>query len=131
MRKTAFGGAFAIVLCLTGGVTFAQQDVITRTILQKTDFPGGQYATVMASVSILANSTVARHTHPGVETAYVLAGESDLLVEGQPPRHLKPGDSFQIPANTLHALQSGPNPVTLIGTYVVDKDKPLASPAPK
>ena len=130
MLKTALGGGIAIALCVTGGMACAQE-VITRTVLQKADFPGSQYATVMASVGILASSTVARHTHPGVETAYVLEGESDLLVEGQPPRHLKPGDTFQIPANTPHGLESGPKPVKLIGTYMVEKDKPLASPAPK
>jgi quercetin dioxygenase-like cupin family protein len=72
-----------------------------------------------------------RHTHPGDEISYVLEGEADLLVDGQPPRHLAAGDSFVIPAGTVHdARNDGANPARVIGVYVVEKGKPLATPAP-
>jgi hypothetical protein len=63
---------------------------------------------------------VARHTHPGIESAYVLEGGFELPIQGQPTRTIKPGDGFQIPPETPHAGGI---------TYVVEKGKPLASPA--
>jgi quercetin dioxygenase-like cupin family protein len=43
---------------------------------------------------------------------------------------LKPGDSFQIPPNTPHAGgAAGTAKSRLVITYVVEKGKPLATPA--
>ena len=69
-----------------------------------------------------------KHTHPGVESAYILDGEADLIVEGQPDRKLQASDTFQIPAGTVHSLRNGPKATKLAITYTVEKDKPLASP---
>src|SRR5262249_28953320 len=46
---------------------------------------------------------VARHTHPGIESAYVLEGGLEVPIQGQPTRTIKPGDGFQIPPETPHA----------------------------
>jgi quercetin dioxygenase-like cupin family protein len=43
---------------------------------------------------------------------------------------MKAGDSFYIPANIPHAARSGPNGAKVLATYIVEKGKPLASPAP-
>jgi quercetin dioxygenase-like cupin family protein len=43
---------------------------------------------------------------------------------------LKAGDAFQVPANTPHAGgKPGTGKTRLIITYVVEKGKPLATPA--
>jgi len=43
---------------------------------------------------------------------------------------LKPGDAFQIPAGTPHAGgMPGTAKTRILITYVVEKGKPLASPA--
>jgi quercetin dioxygenase-like cupin family protein len=73
---------------------------------------------------------VARHTHPGVEITTCVSGEVDLQIEGQPARHIAAGDHFQVPAGTVHSLTVGAQPVVLIATFVVEKDKPMATPAP-
>ena len=79
----------------------------------------------------LSGGTAGRHTHPGIETGYILEGEADLLIDGKPPQHLKAGDSYQIPAGAVHdAKVSGDKALKVLGIYVVDKTKPLASPAP-
>ena len=105
---------------------------ITRTILQTTNYPGDQYQTVTAYVVIAPGGLAARHTHPGVEIGYVLEGEGDLMVAGQPVRHIKAGDSFMNGAEVPHAFQNtnGDKPTKILSTYVVDKNKPLASAAP-
>jgi quercetin dioxygenase-like cupin family protein len=58
-------------------------------------------------------------------------GEVQLLVDGQPPRVIKAGESFVVPAGTVHdAYNNGAVPTRLVGVYIVEKGKPLASPAP-
>jgi quercetin dioxygenase-like cupin family protein len=103
---------------------------VTRKILSQTDGPTPGYVTLLVEAEIEAGVAVARHTHPGVESAYVLEGGFELPIEGQPTRMLKPGDGFQVPPATPHA---GGKPGTaksrVLITYVVEKGKPLASPA--
>ena len=112
------------------GTALAQQGGIKRTPLQKIEFPDG-YNTVTGIAEVPAGGAAGRHTHPGIETGYVLEGEADLIVEGQPDKHLKAGDSYQIPAGVVHdAKTHGDKALKVLGIYVVDKTKPLASPAP-
>jgi quercetin dioxygenase-like cupin family protein len=125
--------AFAI-----GGVAFAQGQMapvaqtagLKRTVIQKFDVPAGDRETVVAVIEIPPNTDVARHTHPGPEVDYVLEGDLVLNVDGIGPKPYKAGDSFTIPQGTPHAAKSGPNGTKLVGTYIVEKGKPLATPAP-
>jgi quercetin dioxygenase-like cupin family protein len=66
---------------------------IRRIPLQKFDVPGTNFETVIGIAEIAPNATIGRHTHPGVESGYVLEGELTLLVEGQPEKVLKVGES--------------------------------------
>ena len=78
---------------------------------------------------IEAGVAVGRHTHPGIESAFVMEGGFELPIQGQETRMLKPGDGFQIPPNTPHAGgKAGTARSRLMITYVVEKGKPLASP---
>jgi quercetin dioxygenase-like cupin family protein len=83
------------------GVLAAQQAPIKRTPLQKFDVPG-----------------------------YLLEGEFTLFVEGQPPLVVKAGESYKVPPGAVHDARSGDKGAKVIATYVVEKGKPLASPAP-
>jgi quercetin dioxygenase-like cupin family protein len=103
---------------------------IKRTILQKMEFPDS-YVTLTALVDIDAGAEVARHTHPGIETVYVLDGDFELSMKGEPPRKMKTGDAFNVLREVPHSARNGDKPTRLLVTYVVDKDKPLASPAPE
>jgi quercetin dioxygenase-like cupin family protein len=103
---------------------------VTRKILSQTDGPAAGYETVLVEATIEAGSAVGRHTHPGIESAYVMEGGFELPIQGQATRMLKPGDAFQIPPNTPHAGGAAATAKTrLVITYVVEKGKPLASPA--
>jgi quercetin dioxygenase-like cupin family protein len=119
-----------IVAFAFAGVAIAQQGGIKRTPLQKAEFPDG-YNTVSAIAEIPAGGSAGRHTHPGIEMGYLLEGEANLLIEGKPDQHLKAGDSYSIPAGVVHdAKVHGDKALKVLGIYVVDKTKPLASPAP-
>ncbi len=119
------------VIAVTGaGVALAQQSGIKRTPLQKLDFPAG-YNTVTAIAEVPAGGAAGRHTHPGMETGYVLEGELELLIDGKPPVKLKAGDSYQIPEGAVHdAKASGDKSMKVLGVYIVKAGEPLAKPAP-
>jgi quercetin dioxygenase-like cupin family protein len=103
---------------------------VTRKILSQTDGPIPGYVTVLVEATIDAGVPVGRHTHPGVESAFVLEGGFELPIQGQPTRMIKAGDGFQIPPETPHAGgKPGETRSRILVTYVVDKSKPLASPA--
>src|ERR1700733_15469190 len=102
-----------------------------RTVLEQIDVPGSAYTTIVATTEIAPNARVERHIHPGTEMTYVLEGGGDMFVEGKPVMHVKPGDHWQVPAFTPHYLQNGPKPTRLPHTYVLEKGKPLATPAPE
>jgi quercetin dioxygenase-like cupin family protein len=109
---------------------FAQQSTIKRTPLQTVDFPPG-FNVVSAIAEITPGNCAGRHTHPGVESSYVLEGAILLKVEGKPDQTLKAGDSFQIPANTPHDACTVPGQVfKVLANYIIEKGKPVASPAP-
>ena len=102
---------------------------VTRKIISKSDGPAG-YEILLVEAEINAGVVVGRHTHPGVESAYVLEGGFELPIQGAETKMLKAGDAFQVPANTPHAGgKAGTAKTRLIITYVVEKGKPLATPA--
>jgi quercetin dioxygenase-like cupin family protein len=95
------------------------------TILNRVEFPDG-YATVMVLIENVEGAP--RHTHPGLETTYVLEGEFKLLVDGRPEQPLRPGDWFEVPAETPHSVENvGGKPGRALGHYVIEKDKPLTT----
>jgi quercetin dioxygenase-like cupin family protein len=103
---------------------------VKRKVLGQTEGPAPGYVTITAEVEIEPGVLVGRHTHPGIESGYIIEGEIELPIEGQPTRVLKAGDGFQVPAGVPHAgSKSGAKPVRLVSTYIVEKGKPLASPA--
>ena len=102
---------------------------MTRTTLSKMDGPMPGYVTINMLVEIEPNAFIIRHTHPGIESSYVLEGGLDLPIQGQPTRSLKAGDGFQVPPETPHAgVKNGDKKTRLAITYVVEKGKPLVTP---
>ena len=122
--------ATGIALVVFAGVIVAQVPALTRTIVLKADVSVPGREAVIARVEVAPGGVAGWHTHPGDEISYVAEGESMLLVAGQPPRKISAGEAFVIPAGVVHnARNDSAAPVKLVGIYVVDKGKPLASPA--
>jgi quercetin dioxygenase-like cupin family protein len=127
IKKLLLG--LAVVAVAGASVAIAQQTGIKRTPLQKLDFPAG-YNTVTAIAEVPAGGAAGRHTHPGAETGYVLEGELELLIDGQPPMKIKAGESYQIPEGAVHDAKAGDKPFKVLGVYVVKAGEPMAKPAP-
>jgi quercetin dioxygenase-like cupin family protein len=77
-------------------------------------------------VKIEKGTTVPRHTHPGIESTYVMEGSIEVPVQGQETKVHKAGEAFQIPPETPHAGGKAPTDnVHLMINYIVEKGKPL------
>jgi quercetin dioxygenase-like cupin family protein len=101
-----------------------------RVELQKHDLSLGGREAITARGEFQAGAAVPRHTHPGEEIGYVVEGELTVEIDGQPPKAVKAGEAFFIPANTVHAGKNTSKGTTVVlSTYVTEKGKPLATPA--
>jgi len=112
-------------------LAFAQQPGIKRTILLRTDEPGSTtHEAVMGIAEIAPGAMAGKHRHPGIEIGYVLEGSVTLEHEGEAPRVLKAGDSFNNGAGVHNAKNTGTTPVRILAVYLVEKGKPMAEPVP-
>jgi len=115
-----------LVIC-----TFAQSPGIQRTVVKRGDISVPGREGVIARIEIAPGGAAGRHTHPGDEISYVTEGEGEIVMEGQPVLKVKAGEGFIVPGGVKHdARNTGTQPLKLVGVYVVDKGKPLATPAP-
>jgi quercetin dioxygenase-like cupin family protein len=97
-----------------------------RTDLQRHDLgiPGREM--LQARVDFAPGASFPRHTHPGEEIIYVLAGTLEYEVAGKPVT-LKAGDVLFVPSGTVHAARNvGTGPAAELATYIVEKGKPLS-----
>ena len=123
--------ALAITALIAGSVLTlpaaqAQQTGIKRTDLQRHDLSAPGREAVQVRVDIEPDVAFPKHTHPGEEIIYVLAGSIEYQVEGKPPVTLKTGDVLFIPAGTIHAAKNvGSDTASELATYIVEKGKPL------
>lgn len=121
-------GSASLVLA---GALLAQAPALQRTIVQTSDVSVPGREAVVAKVEIAPGGVAGWHTHPGDEISYVMEGEAEVLIAGKPNRLVKAGEAFVIPAGTVHSGKNpGSVPTKLASVYVVEKGKPLATPAP-
>jgi len=126
MKRITVGLALAGL----GFALYAQQPGFTRKMLQDQDMSVKDRHAVQVLAEFVPGGVAGKHTHPGEELGYVLEGTLQLEVAGQSPRTLKAGDTFFIPANTVHDGKNvGAGPAKVLATYIVEKGKPVASPA--
>ena len=120
----------AATLLLGGIVAGAQAPGFKRTVVQQGDLSVPGREVVQAVAEFQPAAAVGRHTHPGEEIGYVLEGTFNLEQDGKPAVTLKAGQGFLIPAGTIHnATNTGSGGGKILATYVVEKGKPLATPA--
>ncbi|RAI55953.1 cupin domain-containing protein [Roseicella frigidaeris] len=100
----------------------------TRKTLSTIDYPGDGKISILMTLDAPADTVIPRHTHPGIESSVVMEGELELEVQGQPTKRFAAGEGFQVPPGLPHGGRTVSR-VRLAITYVVEKDKPLASPA--
>ena len=121
---------FSILSLLIATAAFAQAPEIKRTPLQTVQLSTPGKVAIQMIVEVAPGGTIPRHTHPGEEIAYIMSGELVLLVDGKESKVVKTGESFSVPEGSIHGGKNASSAAaTLLVTYVVDKDKPVATPA--
>jgi quercetin dioxygenase-like cupin family protein len=131
MALIALGAAGAIGFDRVARGAEAPPAGITRAILQRIAVPDSKYEVVLGIAEIAPDvATIGRHKHDGVEAGVLIEGESVMVIDGTPDLTLKPGDSYQIPAGVPHDARTGAMSGKVVAVYVVEKGKPLATPAP-
>ena len=130
-RRIILSATAAFVVASIG--VYAQappaQTGFKRTPVQQADLsvPGKEVVQAVAEIQPGAQS--GRHTHPGEEVAYVLEGTITLEIDGKPAATKKAGEAFIIPPGTIHNAKSAGGAVAkVLGTYIIDKGKPVATP---
>jgi quercetin dioxygenase-like cupin family protein len=108
----------------------AQQPGFKRLELQRGDLSVAGREAVVVRADFDPDGIVGRHTHPGEESSYVIEGTLLLEIDGKPPVTLNAGEVFFIPAGVVHAAKNiGKTQAKVLATYIVEKGKPLATPA--
>jgi quercetin dioxygenase-like cupin family protein len=119
-----------VLSLVLSGIVAAQQPAFKRTVLQQADIsvPGREVISAVAEFE--PRATPGMHTHFGEEIGYVIEGTFLIEQAGKPSVTLQAGGSFLIPAGTVHnATNTGNGRGRILATYIVEKGKPLATPA--
>lgn len=96
-----------------------------RTDLQRHDLSIPGREVVQLRVDFAPGASFPRHTHPGEEIIYVIEGSLEYEVAGKPVT-VNAGGVLFVPAGTIHEARNvGTVPAAELGTYVVEKGKPL------
>jgi quercetin dioxygenase-like cupin family protein len=130
-RRTAIlaGMTAALLMALLVRADAQAPVPFKRTVLQQGDLSAPGREAVMALAEIQSGAASGRHTHPGEEIAYVLAGPLVPEIDGKPAKTLQTGEVFMIPAGTVHnARNAGTGLAKVLATYVIEKGKPVATP---
>jgi quercetin dioxygenase-like cupin family protein len=101
----------------------------TRVLLEQvlSEKLGGKEAkVVLVEVEKAPGNAGARHRHPGPVVVYVLEGELESQVEGQPRKTYRKGDVFFEPAGALHAVSRNPSktrPARFLAFFLTARDQ--------
>ncbi len=123
--------ARTVGVALAAQASHAQQPGLSRTDLQRHDLSAPGREAIQARVDFAPGAVAARHSHPGEEIIYVLAGALEYQIDGEAPVTVKAGQVFFIPAGAIHGAKNvGGGVSSELATYVVEKGRPLLTAAP-
>src|SRR5262245_40953280 len=100
----------------TGGMVLAQHSepgkggvktLSEKDITEKID--GKKTKATTVEVTLNPGESEAVHRHPGPAFGYVLEGEYEWGIDGNPVRTLKAGDTFYEPTGCLHSVSRNPS----------------------
>ncbi|MEQ1869391.1 MAG: cupin domain-containing protein [Vicinamibacterales bacterium] len=131
-RMGTISGIAAGLLTMSFAYISAQAPVpFKRTMLQQADLSAPGREVVQALAEVQPGASSGRHTHPGEEISYILAGPMVVEIDGQPAKTLQTGEVFLIPAGKIHNVFNRSAGVTkVVAAYVIEKGKPVATPVP-
>lgn len=129
MRKLLFFGCIFFAAPILSDSAQAQKAALQRVELQKVELPPDKTG-FMDLVTIAANGAVPPFTHPGVQLFYVLEGDVTVKIGTQQKLDLKPGMSFQIPADAPYSFENPGTKAAKLVDFVVEKDATIGTTTP-
>ena len=115
---------------LISQLALAQPTGLGRTDILQHDLDTPGREVVQVRVDFSPGVVAPRHSHPGIEVAYVLEGTIEYQIDGKPPVVLKTGDALFIPNGAVHTAKNvGAGKASELATYIVEKGKPAFVPA--
>jgi quercetin dioxygenase-like cupin family protein len=81
--------------------------LLEQALAEKLD--GKEAKVTLVEVEKAPGNASAAHRHPGPVVGYVLEGELESQVEGQPLKTYRKGDVFYEPSRALHAVSRNPS----------------------
>lgn len=88
---------------------------------------------IVQRIELAPGAAALPHVHPGTVTGYVISGQLEFQVKGEPLLQLKTNDTFYEPAGSRHMVARNPNTKekTVIVVFVINpKGKATAQPLP-
>jgi len=118
----------------TGLASVIQAGTVRQVIAQRMpELDGKNLTATIVEVSYPPGGASQAHSHPCAVIAYVVEGEIESQVQGQPSAVYKAGQTFYEPPNGVHAISrnaSTTKPARLLAYFLCDKPGPLAVPPP-
>ena len=125
MKRALLSIAVIAVGASALGAQPARPPGTARTDLQRHDLSIPGREVVQLRVDFAPGASFPSHTHPGEEIIYVIEGSLEYEVAGKPVM-VNAGGVLFVPAGTVHAARNiGGVPAAELGTYIVEKGKPL------
>ncbi|MGH6844907.1 MAG: cupin domain-containing protein [Methylocella sp.] len=87
-------------------------------VLQRAAVPETDRELGLGIAEFPPNAAMPRKKAPGPEVCYVLEGEVIVQIEGERPRIFRAGETFRLPANTVHVTTAGPAGAKVIAAWV-------------
>jgi quercetin dioxygenase-like cupin family protein len=132
-----YSAAAACLLAFSCGISRPDETPGTTKVtelLRQPDAADPQRETILVRLDLPPGATSKPHRHPGSVTGYVVSGEFDFQVAGQPLQHLKAGDHFYEGPGAEHLVSRNPStttPAEVIVFMVQPKHQPLVLPGGK
>src|SRR5262245_19009377 len=121
MMITAVAGA-ALAAVLMSAAYAQAPGGFKRTVLEQGDLSAPGREAVMALAELQPGAASGRHSHPGEELAYIVAGPVVIEMDGKGAKTYQTGEVFMIPAGAIHnARNTGTQIAKIVGTYVIEK----------
>ena len=104
---------------------------VKRRIISRSDLTGTNMEVLLVESEYQPGAELPRHTHPGEEAFYVVQGAT-TQIPGQQQTKRDAGSGGINKRDVPHAGYKviGDTPLRMVNVYIVDKGKPLMSPAP-
>lgn len=129
MRVATITGAVLLLILATAQPIAQQHGVSLPVPFHEADMSVPGYRAVSGVVDFAPGGTTGTHFHGGDLVGYIVSGTLVLEQNGVAPRVLNAGDTFVVPARTVHShTNQGHVAARMYVTYVVEKSKPVTTP---